>query len=308
MTSNSEIKSTLSGDLRVDEPLAPYTSWRVGGPACRYYRPHQPADLAEFLSSLPEHEPLLWIGLGSNLLIRDGGFKGTVIHTLHMQSKISIHPDAQDPNKALLKIDAGLTCAKVARFAAQHGLVGAEFFAGIPGTFGGALSMNAGAFGGDTWSLVQQVVVMDQAGNISSRDINDFAIGYRNVHSKTASSFWFISGTLCLQFGDSKQATHKIRELLRLRNLKQPIGLLSCGSVFRNPPNYYAAELIEASKLKGKSEGKAYVSGKHANFIINSGGAAAKDIEKLINRVKERVFQDHGIELQLEVRIVGERG
>lgn len=287
----------LRGEMFYDEPLSSHTSWRVGGPAKRFYQPADSADLARFLSELPDQEPLLWLGLGSNLLIRDGGFAGTVIATQGRLEMLSMEPDG------LLRAEAGVACAKVARFAARQGLCGAEFLAGIPGTMGGALAMNAGAFGGETWRQISRVETVDRHGEVHRRTPDEFEIGYRHVRGRK--NEWFLAALLKLVPGDVAAGQQRIRDLLALRAEKQPIGLPSCGSVFRNPEGDYAARLIEAAGLKGLAIGGARVSEKHANFIINEGGATAADIEQLIERVRERVAEKSGIHLQTEVHILG---
>lgn len=290
----------LRGEMRYDEPLSSHTSWRVGGPAKRFYRPADSADLVQFLSELPDREPLLWLGLGSNLLIRDGGFAGTVIATQGRLEMLSMDTDG------LLRAEAGVACAKVARFAARQGLCGAEFLAGIPGTMGGALAMNAGAFGGETWRQVSRVEMIDRHGRVQRRTPDEFDISYRHVSGME--NEWFLAALLKLEAGDVAAGQQRIRDLLALRAEKQPIGLPSCGSVFRNPEGDYAARLIEAAGLKGLAIGGARVSEKHANFIINEGGATAADIEQLIEKVREQVAEKRGIQLQTEVHILGVTG
>ena len=290
----------LRGEMFYDEPLSNHTSWRVGGPAKRFYQPADSADLVRFLSELPNQEPLLWLGLGSNLLIRDGGFAGTVIATQGRLEMLSMEPDG------LLRAEAGVACAKVARFAARQGLCGAEFLAGIPGTMGGALAMNAGAFGGETWRQVSRVETVDRHGRVYRRTPDEFDISYRHVSGPE--NEWFLAALLRLEAGDVAAGQQRIRDLLALRAEKQPIGLPSCGSVFRNPEGDYAARLIEAAGLKGLAVGGARVSEKHANFIINEGGATAADIEQLIESVRERVAEKSGVQLQTEVHILGVAG
>lgn len=292
--------SGLRGELRLNEPLARYTTWRVGGPACRLYRPADSADLQQFLATLPQEEPLLWLGLGSNLLIRDGGFKGTVIAT---QGRLD---QMESLSATELRIEAGVSCARVARFAARQGLCGVEFLTGIPGTFGGALAMNAGAFGGETWRQVTAVETLDRQGRSHRRLPDEFKVAYRHVERPAEE--WFLAATLRLEPGDVSESQQRIRTLLERRNSSQPIGQPSCGSVFRNPPGDHAARLIEASALKGATIGGAQVSEKHANFIINRGDATAADIEALIRRVREQVKSESGVELVAEVHIVGETG
>lgn len=292
----------MRGTLRFDEPLASYTSWRIGGSARQYYCPSSDHDLSEFLKSLSINEPLFWLGLGSNVLISDAGFPGTVIHTLKMPTEIQVL--SRDTEYGLvIRVPAGTPCAKIAKFAAKHGMVGAEFFAGIPGTMGGALAMNAGAWGSETWNFVTEVEVIDRQGNISQRMPQDYKIGYRSV--AVPQEEWFLSAVLKFAPGDANQASVRIKELLAQRNATQPIGVLSCGSVFRNPDGKYAAELIEASKLKGKRIGDAEVSSKHSNFIINHGKATALDVLNLIKEIQHKVAADHGIGLVPEVKFIG---
>ncbi|OOZ37291.1 UDP-N-acetylmuramate dehydrogenase [Solemya velesiana gill symbiont] len=290
--------SQLRGELRYDEPLALHTTWRVGGPACCFYRPADSEDLVCFLSQLSEEEPLLWLGLGSNLLVRDGGFKGTVIATQGRLEGLELMSDGR------LRIEAGVACAKLARFAARKGLCGAEFLAGIPGTMGGALAMNAGAFGGETWEHIVEVETVDRYGEVRKRNPDEFEIGYR--HMAGPEGEWFLAAVMVLEAGDVEAGQREIRSLLERRAATQPTGLPSCGSVFRNPEGDYAARLIEAAGLKGTAIGGAQVSEKHANFIINAGDATAEDIERMIELVRARVGKTSGIRLRTEVRIVGE--
>ena len=286
------------GELRYDEPMARHNSWRAGGRAKCFYKPADLADLCDFLRQLDAREPLLWLGLGSNLLVRDGGFPGTVIFTLGALAEL----EWQDA--ATLRAGAGVTCAKVARVCARQGLTGLEFLAGIPGTLGGALAMNAGAFGGETWDRVAAVETVDRTGRLHRRQPDEYRVGYRTVTG--VADEWFVAARLTLEHGDSAAAQQRIRQLLAQRSASQPVQQNSCGSVFRNPPGDHAARLIEATGLKGKALGGARVSEKHANFIINTGGATAADIETLLNQVQGCVEQAHGVRLETEVRIVGE--
>ncbi len=287
----------LRGELLANEPLARHTSWRAGGPARTFYTPADLDDLANFLAGLPAGEPLLWIGLGSNLLVRDGGFPGTVIATFGGMS------DLRMLDARTLRAEAGVSCAKVARLMTKHGLTGGEFLAGIPGSIGGALAMNAGAWGGETWQHVVAVETIDRRGERRLRTPADYTIGYRHVAGPADE--WFVAGHLRFEQGDSAAAQARIKELLERRSATQPTNQPSCGSVFRNPPGDHAARLIEACGLKGQCIGQACVSEKHANFIINTGGARAADIEALIERVRETVERVHGVRLIPEVRIAG---
>jgi UDP-N-acetylmuramate dehydrogenase len=291
-------QAVYKGEMLYDEPLSRYTTWRVGGPARRMYRPVDSADLVQFMRSLPEDEPLLWLGLGSNLLVRDGGFDGTVILTRGRLDQV------EQLDELRVRAEAGVSSAKLARITAHAGLCGAEFLAGIPGTFGGALALNAGAFGGETWELVEQVETINRQGQIRKRDPEDFQVGYRKVQIPQGE--WFLSATIKLKPGDGEAALNAIQELLDKRASTQPIGLPSCGSVFRNPEGDYAARLIEQTGLKGRRVGEACVSEKHANFIINTGGATAADIEQLLQTVREEVEKATGTRLIAEVHIVGE--
>lgn len=290
--------SGLRGVMRTNERLSRHTVWGIGGPAERYYEPADLEDLALFLSTLPEGEPVFWLGLGSNLLVRDGGIAGTVIYT---GSGLS-HVEPLGGNR--LRAEAGVACPKVAKRCAQLGLAGAEFFAGIPGTVGGALAMNAGAFGGETWNVVDRVESVDREGRIHHRSASEYRVGYRSVEAPE--NEWFVAAELQLSSDAPEAVNARVKALLKRRSDSQPMGFRSCGSVFRNPPGDFAARLIEASGLKGTRIGDAAVSEKHANFILNLGQAKAADVESLIHRVAERVRRDHGVELQREVHIVGE--
>ncbi|NBB83341.1 MAG: UDP-N-acetylmuramate dehydrogenase [Alphaproteobacteria bacterium] len=289
--------SGLRGELQRNAPLARLTSWRVGGPADRLYHPADREDLIRFVTALEPGEPLFWLGLGSNLLIGDGGIRGTVIH---LQGALNAL-ERLAPTR--IRAEAGASSAKVARFAARQGLIGAEFLAGIPGTLGGALAMNAGAWGGETWPLVSVVRTLDRHGRVRARAPEDFAIGYRTIEGPPGE--WFLEAELELAVGDTDAAQARIRALLERRAATQPSGLPSCGSVFRNPPGDHAARLIEAAGLKGRRLGAAEVSPKHANFIINLGGAHARDIAALIDTVQHEVERRFGVRLIPEVRRVG---
>lgn len=291
-------KNMLRGILKHNEPMARHTSWRVGGPADRYYQPADIDDLSMFLAQLPENEPIIWLGLGSNLLVRDAGIRGTVIATTGMLKGMSLL------SEDTVRAEAGVASAKVARFAAEHDLTGCEFLAGIPGSVGGALAMNAGAFGGVTWEIVVAAETIDHQGAVHTRERDEFTVGYRSV--KGTESEWFIAAHFRLQKGVGADTRAKIKSLLAKRGASQPMQTANAGSVFKNPENDHAARLIDSLGLKGTCIGKACVSEVHANFIINTGGATAADIEELIETVQYRVARKCGVQLEREVRIAGE--
>ncbi|MBV9620818.1 MAG: UDP-N-acetylmuramate dehydrogenase [Gammaproteobacteria bacterium] len=282
--------------VRRNEPLSRHTSWHVGGPAEVFFSPRDRGELAAFLRALPGSVPVHVIGLGSNLLVRDGGLPGVVISThgaleaLERRSETGVYAEA------------GVACARVARQCIKWGLGPAEFLAGIPGTVGGALAMNAGAFGGETWAHVESVETIDRGGAVHARARADYAVGYRSVRGPAPE--WFLAAHLSFERRPQAHVS-EVRALLEKRKATQPIGAWSCGSVFTNPPGDHAARLIESAGLKGFRIGDASVSDKHANFIINHGAATAADVERLIGHVRDTVAARHGIALQPEVRIVG---
>ncbi len=292
------LPQTLKGELKINEPLSRYNSWRVGGPAKQLYRPTDRNDLALFLQQLPENEPVLWVGLGSNLLIRDGGFAGTVIVTAGTLQTIDIHDNE-------ITAEVGLYCSKLAKQAAKAGLKGAAFWAGIPGTLGGALAMNAGAHGTETWDSVVEVTTIDKQGELHQYPAEAFDVRYRHV--SLPENQWFVAAKMQFDRGDSDTELELIRELLKKRNNSQPTNQPCAGSVFRNPPGDFSGRLIEVSGLKGLTVGGASVSDKHANFIVNNGEATAADIETLIADVQQRVEHEHGVKLIPEVHIIGEQ-
>lgn len=284
--------------LRCNEPMAQHTSWQVGGPADVLFMPSNLQELADYLRSVPSQTSIFWCGLGSNILVRDGGIRGVVI----APQKLFNHIERLDD--CLLRAEAGVSCASLARFSARANLSGIEFLAGVPGTIGGALAMNAGCHGGETWPHVAAVELIDRQGNVSLIPASEFEYGYRYV--VLPKDHWFVAGHFALESGSKENSLQKIRELLDYRSATQPINEPSAGSTFRNPPGDYAARLIEASGLKGYKMGGACVSSKHANFIINQGNASAHDIEQLIYYVQAEVKRKQNVALILEVKIIGE--
>jgi UDP-N-acetylmuramate dehydrogenase len=283
--------------VRRNEPLSRHTSWHVGGPAEVFFNPRDVSDLAAFLRAAPAGVPIHWIGLGSNLLVRDGGLKGIVISTHGTLDALERLSETQ------VRAGAGVACARLARQCIKWGLGPAEFFAGIPGTLGGALAMNAGAFGGETWQHVRAVETIDRAGRTHRRTTAEYRVSYRQVIAP-APEEWFIGATLAFERRPGAHAG-EVQTLLARRKASQPIGEWSCGSVFTNPPDDHAARLIESAGLKGFRLGDASVSEKHANFIINHGHASAAELERLIQHVRAEVQRVHGVALNPEVRIVG---
>lgn len=280
------------------EPLTRYTSWRVGGEADQLVLADNVEQLQQFLQQLPADEPLTFIGLGSNLLVRDGGVRGTVVVMHQALQQLEMQGER-------VYADAGVTCAKLARFAASNNRVGAEFMAGIPGTVGGALAMNAGCYGGETWQWVDQVKTIHRSGAVQVRSRAEYEPTYRHV-THPAADEWFLGGWFAIPQGDGKTSAEQIKQLLAKRLASQPLNMPSAGSTFRNPEGDFAARLIEASGLKGTTIGGAQVSEKHANFIVNLGNASAADIEALIERVKTTVHEKQGVELIQEVKVIGE--
>lgn len=312
------LPSRPRGELRHNEPMSRHVSWRAGGCVDRAYWPADLEDLQTFLRGVRDDEAVYFVGLGSNLLVRDGGLRGTVVFTHWALRNLSLV--RCDDSEGEISVDVGVASPKVARFAALHDLAGAEFLAGIPGTIGGALAMNAGCYGGETWTLVRDVTTIDRSGNLRRRTPAEYHVAYRTVQLRahesapvlphraepTGAEEWFVSATFLLPRGDGSEARQKIRELLSKRIASQPLGEPNAGSVFRNPPENYAARLIEDCGLKGRALGGALISPKHANFIVNTGNATAGEIEALIQLAQSSVKQKFAVDLEREVRIIGE--
>jgi UDP-N-acetylmuramate dehydrogenase len=306
MSEPGRLAPACRGALRHDEPMARHVSWRAGGRARVFFQPADLEDLQAFLASLPAGEPLLFVGLGSNLLVRDGGFAGTVVFTHHALKGIEAVPSPGP--KLLFAAGAGVPAPHLARFVARRGGAGAEWMAGVPGTVGGALAMNAGCYGGETWEHVVRARTIDRRGQLRVRTASDYEIGYRHVRLLAGAEEWFAGATFAFDPGEEAAAMARMKALLVKRVASQPLGLPNAGSVFRNPPGDHAARLVESCGLKGYAAGGAQVSPKHANFIVNLGGATAADIEAVIEHVQATVRARTGVELVREVRIVGEPG
>ena len=282
------------GRLRHDEPMSRHTHWRVGGPARMFFVPADRADLADFLRALDPSLPVHFVGLGSNLLVRDQGIGGAVVCLGRAFREV------RQADSGAVEAGAATPCTMLAKSCSSWGVGPAEFFAGIPGTVGGALAMNAGAFGGETWDNVEAVETMDRGGTEHTRAREQYRPGYRQLGGPAGECFLRAR----FRFEAAPQA-RRLRSLMAERRRRQPLNLPSCGSVFRNPPDGFAGELIERAGLKGLRQGAAEVSLKHANFIVNHGGASAADIERLILKVQARVREATGVRLEPEVRILG---
>lgn len=287
----------VHGEILSNEPMSRHTSWRVGGPAETFFVPASIGDLVSFLAELDADTPVFWYGVGTNLLVRDGGLPGVVVSA----TKMLRHMDRIGDYR--VKAGAGVPCTALARQCIRWKLGPSEFFAGIPGTVGGALAMNAGAHGGETWERVDSVRTINRRGELHERTPADFDVGYRSVRGPRDE--WFLEAKLRFDPG-YLPSMEEMKSMLERRRTTQPLGLPSCGSVFRNPPGDHSARLIETAGLKGHRIGGAEVSTKHANFIINRDAASASDIEELIELVRQTVLDVHGVSLQHEVRIVGE--
>ena len=284
----------LRGRLSHDEPMSRHTHWRVGGPAQLFFAPADRADLAGFLRALDPSLPVHYIGLGSNLLVRDEGIGGAVVALGRGFRELRRHGSRE------VEAGAGTPCTMLAKACSSWGLGPADFFAGIPGTVGGALAMNAGAFGGETWDNLRSVETVGRGGVEQVRSRDEYQPGYRRLAGPSKECF--LLARFC--FEPVRQAGRML-SLMAERRRRQPLNMPSCGSVFRNPPGGFAGELIEQAGLKGLRRGQAEVSPKHANFILNRGGATAADIECLIRAVQARVREKSGVTLQPEVRILG---
>lgn len=290
----------LRGTLARDASLARHTTWRVGGNADLLYTPADRDDLAHFVRGLPAALPVTMLGLGSNVLVRDGGIRGAVVLMHNPGGALAVAD-------GLIYADAGVASPKLARFAAMHDCSDAEFLAGIPGTVGGALAMNAGCYGGETWRHVARVETLARDGTFSVRTPADYAIGYRTVQCRDGSCEPFTAAWFRFQPGDVATARARIKSLLARRIATQPLTLPNAGSVFRNPPGDHAARLIESCGLKGYTIGGARVSELHANFIVNPARrACAADIEALIGHVRDVVRAKTAVSLEPEVRMLGE--
>lgn len=295
------IFSKLRGNLRQNHLLAGYTSWKIGGEAEYFYEPADLEDL-KFLLQSWEQQPITVLGAATNVLIRDGGIKGLVIYLRNCLNGLD------ELDNFTLRIEAGVGLARLLQKCLSLGMCDAAFMAGIPGTIGGALAMNAGANGDCIWNHVACVETINRQGKIKLRQAKEFAASYRQV-SGLAEDEWFVAAQLNFVRGnmDVQEIQLQVSEYLQKRRNSQPLDLPSCGSVFRNPPGDYAARLIEICGLKGKQIGGAKISQKHGNFIVNCENASAVDVETLMQEIVFTVKQKYNIDLISEVHILGEK-
>ena len=285
--------------LLLEEPMAKHTSFRIGGPADVLAQPANEAELAALLKRAGEHAvPVTLVGNGSNLLVRDKGIRGLVIKLSNIFSSITVEGN-------VLTFGSGISLAMASKKAASLSLSGLEFAVGIPGTIGGAVYMNAGAYDGEMAKVVTCVRVMDMQGKISELQASELDFAYRHTALQN-SGLIVVSVTVALQPGEAESIAAKMADFSQRRISKQPLELPSAGSMFKRPPGYFAGTLIEQTGLKGYTVGGAQVSQKHAGFVVNVGGATAKDVLQLISDVQSKVFAAHGVRLEPEVLILGE--
>lgn len=279
-------------------PLDKHTTLRVGGPADYFAEPSSEAELAALLKAAKEAEvPVLLMGNGSNLLVRDGGFRGLAVRLGKAFSRI-------EPWEYGLKAQAGALLSALACEAAEASLTGLEFAQGIPGTVGGGVYMNAGAYGGELGKRIESVTVLDHG---TVREIHGTEMGFGYRHSRAMEEKWIVLGArFRLEKGEKEQIDAAMRDFAARRKEKQPLNYPSAGSFFKRPEGHFAGALIEKAGLKGKQVGGAQVSEKHAGFLINAGGATAADFLTLMKLVQETVQKESGVLLEPEVRIVGD--
>ncbi|VTY43584.1 UDP-N-acetylmuramate dehydrogenase [Veillonella atypica] len=293
------LKELPSTRVREEEYLRHHTTFKIGGPADLFVEPTTMAELSFALHTIHEFDvPVTIIGCGSNILVKDGGIRGAVVSVRHMTQ-------IMDCNDNTLCIGSGYMLKDASEFAWENGLTGLEFAIGIPGTLGGAVFMNAGAYDGEMSHVVTAVRAVDFQGNIKEYDASHLDFGYR--HSVFHDNHEVIGEVIMtLKPGDKNAIKARMDELTEKRESKQPLEFASAGSTFKRPPGYFAGTLIEQTGLKGLSVGDAQVSHKHAGFVINTGSASAKDVLDLIAEVQRRVYDQHGVHLEPEVRMIGE--
>ena len=286
--------------LRKNEPMRLHTTFRVGGPADVYAEPEDEWELRELLDTCEAAgTPYLLIGHGSNLLIGDGGFRGTVICLGKAFSDITVDGE-------VITARAGALLSAVANTALEHGLTGMEFASGIPGSVGGALVMNAGAYGGEIRDILLSADILEMDGSADRTDADGLERGYRSSNI-TALGRTVLGASFRLKKGDPAEIEAKMKDLNGRRKEKQPLEYPSAGSTFKRPEGYFAGALIDEAGLRGLREGGAQVSEKHCGFVVNTGGATAGDVRRLIATVQQAVYDNSGVRLEPEVRMLGFR-
>ena len=287
---------SVRGRLTTNAPIGPLTWFRVGGPAEVLFRPADETDLADFLAALPTDIPVTVIGVASNLLVRDGGIPGVTIRLGRGFAEIAADGDS-------VRAGAGALDLNVARAAAEAGVAGLEFLSGVPGTIGGGLRMNAGAYGGEIKDVLVEASAVDRQGNIHHARAAELGLSYR--HSDTPDDWIFTSAVLRGASDEPAAIAARMEEIRAAREASQPIRARTGGSTFANPPGDSAWRLIDTAGCRGLSRGGAMVSKKHTNFLINTGSATAADLEGLGEEVRRRVHSQFGVVLEWEIRRVG---
>lgn len=293
------LASKVSGQVKINEPLKNHTTWKIGGPADLLLLPQRKEDVLSALNfAASEGIPVHILGNGSNVLVGDGGMRGLVIKMAGSYNKVTIQDEE-------ITAQAGALLPALAQKACQHDLKGLEGLGGIPGTVGGAVIMNAGAYGGTIGELVQGIEVCDLIGGLQKLSASALEFGYRHSSLKD-SGLIILEVVLKLKKGKKEEIKKVLQENLRHRRLHQPLNLPNAGSIFVNPPGYAAGYLVEKAGLKGLKIGGAQVSEKHANFIVNTGNATAQDVLALIREVQRRVAEAFGVTLETEIKLLGE--
>lgn len=298
-----QLEKLCDGAALFDEPLARWTSLKVGGPAGALVMPRSLNALGQILAFVrQEGAPYFVIGRGTNLIVKDRGFHGVVI-SLKMGFKKMTVMDPKDSPTVLVTVEGGVYLPQLVRFTAKAGFSGLEFAAGIPGSIGGAISMNAGSWGGEIKDCLQEISVLDEEGEVRRWESSRISFGYRTLLTPKRSTI--LSGAFCLERSNPGQVQDMVTSNLARKRATQPLRQPSAGSIFKNPAGMAAGKLIEMAGLKGIRCGGALVSRKHANFIVNTGGATASDILSLLGLVRDQVQARFGVKLEPEVEIIG---
>lgn len=288
-----------SDNVYRNEPMKNHTTFRIGGPADYYLCPHSAKEIQKVVEICREEKiPYFILGNGSNLLVSDKGYRGAVIQLWKNVSDIRV-------DGCLIEAKAGASLAKIAALALEEGLTGMEFAAGIPGTLGGAVVMNAGAYGGEMKDILKEALVMDEEGKILTLEKENLKLGYRTSIVKEK-GYIVLAAVLELQPGNREDIRKLMEDLKQRRAEKQPLDMPSAGSTFKRPEGYFAGKLIMDAGLRGFSVGGAQISEKHCGFVVNTGEASASDVWNLIREVQKRVRENSGVELETEVKFLGE--